>query len=216
QRWWCALTSPGVTKQPAASSRRSAGGSLPAAPTPTMRPPRTASQPPEISCSSSSSVATSRAPATKSSARSPGAGSVTPVTITPARSQVQARIDELVADDIRRAELFRHLAATGGEDGPQQRDGRFHAREVEVAERRIGAVADDLQLLHHRDRVLVAGGRDRRAITQGLGNLEQRVVDRPRLVDVRDLRLLDQWHELLQAGLRAFELARSHGQALRI
>lgn len=52
------LISPGVTKQSVASMTREATGSLPASPTPETNPFVIATQPPEISLRSSSTVAT--------------------------------------------------------------------------------------------------------------------------------------------------------------
>ena len=65
--WWWVLTSPGVTRQPEASIRCSAGGSCPGPPTESTSPSRTATQPPAISVPASSTVATSVAPETSRS-----------------------------------------------------------------------------------------------------------------------------------------------------
>ena len=47
--WWCALTRPGVTRQPRALSVSAAGGSLPGAPTASTMPSEIATQPPGMS-----------------------------------------------------------------------------------------------------------------------------------------------------------------------
>src|SRR5215469_9274428 len=70
-RWWWVLTRPGVTRQPLASRTCRAGGSGSAAePTPVMRPPVTATQPPASSRRCASQVATSLAPVITRSAGS--------------------------------------------------------------------------------------------------------------------------------------------------
>src|SRR5215472_4535293 len=68
-RWWWVLTRPGVTRQPLASRVCVAGGTGSAGePTPVMRPPVTATQPPASSRRCASQVTTSLAPVTTRSA----------------------------------------------------------------------------------------------------------------------------------------------------